>query len=355
MSLINQMLKDLDKRKKPTANPSMVYSGLRMSSLRGTRNKKMSWLFCGSVTAVIVLLLGLVIAIVHSHSARKHVGIPSLPIGVPQGVDMSITQINSIPALLTGVTLQSESGTTNLRFLLNQDALYRVSENVNTHTMTIILERTRLVTALPSINYLNTAIQGIVLKNQINGSLKIIISLKANVFIQHLDLIKIGQLPELQINLAESDPVLESLPQQIPAKVVKKPAIDMHALQQAEIQSVMQRARVFVDEGKLTQAIALLERGASPTLKEYPDYYALLAALYQRHAQYSMAIALYEHLIETNPDKSVWWLGLAIAMESSGDQVHAVDAYAHARQSGGLNPELSAYAAKQINDMRASG
>jgi|GEM_PF-2343261 len=90
-------------------------------------------------------------------------------------------------------------------------------------------------------------------------------------------------------------------------------------------------ARVLMEQKKLPEAIAMLKE-AAPELDVRPNYYALLAGLYQQNKQYEEAATIYLKLVKKNPQYSHWWLGLAIAMEKMGKNVEAISAYKKARE-----------------------
>lgn len=99
------------------------------------------------------------------------------------------------------------------------------------------------------------------------------------------------------------------------------------------------RARIEVMQGHNRTARTLLE-SHPPAMSDDPSYYALLAAVYQRLGDYGPAGSLYQRLVDAHPDNAVWWLGLGIAKEATGERAAARRAYAKARQAGPLSPAL---------------
>ncbi|MHB8471494.1 MAG: tetratricopeptide repeat protein [Gammaproteobacteria bacterium] len=94
--------------------------------------------------------------------------------------------------------------------------------------------------------------------------------------------------------------------------------------------------RLLIEQAQLQQARAVLER-AAPPLPSDPEYYSLLGALYQRLGLYAQAAQTYRSIVETDPRNGVWWMGLGMALEGTGDTGAARAAYEHAQQSGSLN------------------
>src|SRR5262249_11280629 len=75
-----------------------------------------------------------------------------------------------------------------------------------------------------------------------------------------------------------------------------------------EYKLALQKAGALVDQGKLREALNLLER-SPPSLTDYPEYYAYLAALYQRNGDSMMSATLYDQLLMVDHKNSAWWVG----------------------------------------------
>ena len=90
-------------------------------------------------------------------------------------------------------------------------------------------------------------------------------------------------------------------------------------------------ARVLMAQNQLPQAIAMLSNDA-PDVKTQPNYHALLAGLYQQNQQHEQAASTYLKLVKQNPQQSQWWLGMAISLEKMDKKAEAVSAYKKARE-----------------------
>ena len=107
------------------------------------------------------------------------------------------------------------------------------------------------------------------------------------------------------------------------------------------------QAKLLVQQNNLQGALAVLEQH-SPALTEDPEYYALMAELQRRTGNGEMAVNLYQQLVSTFPQRSVWWMGLGMAQESLGSFNSALSSYRQALATGQLSPYLAAYAQSRI-------
>jgi MSHA biogenesis protein MshN len=101
-------------------------------------------------------------------------------------------------------------------------------------------------------------------------------------------------------------------------------------------------ARTLMQLNRDQQALTLL-RDHAPPLAQDPDYYALMAALYQRRQNHLAAATTYSQILKLNTDVGIWWVGLGISLEALGKQQEAQQAYARARQTGSLQGDLARY------------
>ena len=112
-------------------------------------------------------------------------------------------------------------------------------------------------------------------------------------------------------------------------------------------------ARILMAKNQLPEAIALLKQDA-PNLDQQPNYHALLAGLYQKNQQHEHAAAGYLKLIKHNPQQSQWWLGMAISLENLHKNTEAISAYKKARELK-LPAKLMKYVDSRLQFLGASG
>ncbi|MCP3176607.1 tetratricopeptide repeat protein [Desulfuromonas sp. KJ2020] len=102
-------------------------------------------------------------------------------------------------------------------------------------------------------------------------------------------------------------------------------------------------ARLLAEREELSTAREVLRQGPVPTVAADPDFHALYAALSQRLGDYAAAAATYSLLLQHDPASGVSWLGLGLALESDGRAPEAVEAYRQAIASGSLQTDLLSY------------
>ncbi|MGN5139058.1 tetratricopeptide repeat protein [Aeromonas sp. 164P] len=112
-------------------------------------------------------------------------------------------------------------------------------------------------------------------------------------------------------------------------------------------------ARLALADGQRRQALDWLA-GARPPLARNLDYYATLAALSQELGLSQEARELYLQLLRSKPEQARWWLGLGVAEEQLGQPLRALEAYRSAALHGGLGDETGRWLAERIAALAAN-
>jgi len=111
------------------------------------------------------------------------------------------------------------------------------------------------------------------------------------------------------------------------------------------------KARWLVSKGNHDLALHTLSSNL-PELNQYPDYYVLLAAYYQRFGYAEKAIETYSQLVQLDENVADWWAGLAISSDSAKRGSQAKFAYQQALQLPGLNSQLVEFVTRRFNELK---
>ena len=112
-------------------------------------------------------------------------------------------------------------------------------------------------------------------------------------------------------------------------------------------------ARVLLEQKNPQLAIEVLNRGSSSTtMNATPDYFALLAATYQRVKNHEKAIGIYLQLVKARPNTGIWWLGLGVSLEKMGKGKEALDAYRRAQNTGSLKSGLMKFTNNRVTALK---
>lgn len=109
-------------------------------------------------------------------------------------------------------------------------------------------------------------------------------------------------------------------------------------------------ARITLAMGDKPGALTYLA-SLEPDVSRNLDYYATRAALAQELGQHAVAVASYQQLSQVQPSEGRWWLGLAIAYDKQGRQLAAKDAYLRAQRASGLSAAALNFAQQRGNQL----
>ncbi len=107
-------------------------------------------------------------------------------------------------------------------------------------------------------------------------------------------------------------------------------------------------AHILVQQGRTVQALQLLNYAKPKTIDaNNVNYFALMASLYMQQQDYRNAKNIYQRLVTKDPLNATWWAGLGIAADKLGLTVEAHNAFARANKIGDLSPALQNYIDKE--------
>ncbi|MDH3589193.1 MAG: tetratricopeptide repeat protein [Gammaproteobacteria bacterium] len=105
-------------------------------------------------------------------------------------------------------------------------------------------------------------------------------------------------------------------------------------------------------EQRITQAVTLLQK-YRPAGHSDPEYDAVLAVAYQRAGNHDDAVDIYRTLVASQPANGAWWVGLAISQEAKGLVDDARKSFATANLAGTLEAPLARYADERLKKLEA--
>lgn len=126
------------------------------------------------------------------------------------------------------------------------------------------------------------------------------------------------------------------------------------SLDPAQPDLAMTLARLQVERGDTGAAIATLDRSQHAATNR-PDYSGFMAALLQREGYHREAIVQYRQALRLSPGNAVWLMGLGISLQAEKNYHEAREAYSRARASGSLSPELQAFVEQRLRQLGQSG
>lgn len=107
-------------------------------------------------------------------------------------------------------------------------------------------------------------------------------------------------------------------------------------------------ARLQVEKGELQPAVETLQRSL-PYTQDRADYQAFLAALLQRQTRHKEAIEHYLIALRKTPQNGVWWMGLGISLQAENRSGEAQEAFGRAKATNTLSPELQAFVEQKLS------
>jgi MSHA biogenesis protein MshN len=113
----------------------------------------------------------------------------------------------------------------------------------------------------------------------------------------------------------------------------------------------MALARLQLGSGAKEEALATLEQGL-PMAGDDPDYHAFIAALLQKQGRHEEATQHYITALRSNPSMPLWLIGVGISLRATNKMADAAEAFQRAMDTGELSPEVAKFADQQLKQIR---
>ncbi|MFN0039751.1 MAG: tetratricopeptide repeat protein [Burkholderiales bacterium] len=114
----------------------------------------------------------------------------------------------------------------------------------------------------------------------------------------------------------------------------------------------MMLARIQTGRGDVSGGINTLA-AALPYVQSDADYFAFLAALLQKEGRHREATDYYRAALHTVPGNGIWMMGMAISLRAANLIPEARDAFQRALDSRQLKPELKDFVERQLRELSA--
>ena len=113
----------------------------------------------------------------------------------------------------------------------------------------------------------------------------------------------------------------------------------------------MALARLQIDRGDTAAAAETLQ-GSLASAAASPDYLAFLAALLQRQGRHVQAAELYHAALALAPRSGVWLMGLGISLQALNRNAEAHEAFRRAKATETLSGDLQAFVDQRLRQLQ---
>ncbi|NMM28400.1 MAG: tetratricopeptide repeat protein [Glaciimonas sp.] len=390
MSLINQMLQDLDKRGSAAVGNSVAQADIRVMPGQRTRlrlawwtallltaallSTGIAWLFWRQAAPVPIIAVAkpaVSVQPVQQNVLPRTSSVPSQPAPREKDTVVSIAVAPDVPVSAVIDSLAQKTPETTLALVQSPAGTTTSKPLAAAAQNTVPVSSAK--TAVPAV----PAVPTHVAKNAkefrdvpVDQDSAVFKQAKEvtpqqsteNSYRKALSLIDAGQLPEA-IGILEqvllSNPKYAAVRQTLVGLLLEGRRQDeaVRTLQEgltidpAQPGLAMILARLQIERGHLRPALETLQR-TLPYAAEQADYQAFLAALLQREKRHKEAAEHYAVALRKVPQNSLWWMGYGISLQADNRLAEAQDAFTRAKASNTLSPELQAFVDQKLRQIQ---
>lgn len=352
MSLINQMLKDIDERQGPPSSDSALRAGLVGATRVQSRSSR--------VLVSIGLGLGslLVVGVVFYRGGLPGQSRPSVEPSLANSPSVNpppprVPQIAEVPTPSASIIASLDSPSASINAVAPASPPRPAS-----------IAKASPV-ALKSESTVSTAAKAppAPLKSESSGSVAKVVTPQhqsENLYSDAVALIRQGRNVDAQSILEKA---LLTYPGNHDARLVlarllidmrqipeaKKLLLDGLQLDPQKTQFTMSLAHAHMQSAELESAIDVMQKGLTAAGDD-PDYHALLAALLQRKSLHEEAVRHYVTALRKLPESANWLVGLAISLQAQRQFVGAAEAYQRAIDLG-VSPQLAQFSQERLRQI----
>ena len=118
------------------------------------------------------------------------------------------------------------------------------------------------------------------------------------------------------------------------------------------LQFINTRAQLFLQQRNPDGALKTLQHIDLTNSANDETYLSLLAAAYQQLQSFTNAAKVYQRLVTVNPEKAENWLGLALSQEKLGNPILTREAYQQALSKNTLKESIVSYIKQRLTELR---
>lgn len=353
MSLINQVLNDLEKR-----GASSPFQDMPIRAVHAN-NRPPLWLYFVGLLLVLLIIFSLYWLFTHPFKPDPTA---LAPIAVPHAISSPISTIDQA-ALPLNPTLELGIAS-HLSFELSSIPLPNSLRIKPRHIAPSLPKPVVISQAVSAANITATLPEAASASSAVTPQLKTESpkQLAENEFRQAYLLAQQGQLKEAAAGYARAlkldanhdmarqsliAVLLESKLNNEAEKVLR----DTLLLNPKNTHYAMLLARLQVERNALPLALETLNK-ALPFADQQADYQAFVAALQQRQARHKEAVTHYQKALQLTPNAGLWLMGLGISLQALQRKEEALDAYQQAMSSHKLSPDLEAFVTQRIKEIK---
>lgn len=167
---------------------------------------------------------------------------------------------------------------------------------------------------------------------------------------------KNGQAIEILHNILIADPSDKNARLSLAAVLIKEKRLDdAKSLLQDGLKQlpkdpdyVKLYAHILAENGQIYLALTQLVSAQPRDLSQHSEYFSFMASLYLQQQNYRQAKAIYQRLVAQQPLNSLWWAGLGISEQQLGMTIDAYEAFSRANRIGNLPPALQQYVEQSL-------
>jgi len=340
MSLLNQMLRDLEHNKTTTTSPLTPENSIHVSPSASKENINKALIVGALISSIAVFFAYLALS-----KAKQPVTIISQPLAIP-ALKTAPKQVVNEPL----VAIKNANIEVNLETALVIASSAKTKSKLVTKPLKNTLKKPSSITAPVIIapKQIQNSIKSVPLSSNQQAEALYQQASKANNIQHAIGLLKQSLtltpkksnarllLTRLLINAGEKQSATDLLDESL-------------IIFPQDSAFIMARAQLYLQEKNSESALQLLTQTTIPPKNE--AYLALLAAAYQQHKSYTQSNIHYQTLVQLNANKAEYWLGLALAQDALNQKKAAYNTYQHALNLHSLNPTVTDYIQQRLQQL----